>query len=537
MRLLDARALIHEGVARLVDDVEVGHPQYAILSHRWSSEEVLFEDIKLGPSFEIAAEPTKLDLRAKGYSLRSRREFRDVSTERPIGVAIPDGKREGVCDECRAHCRRSEDPNRSHVKLGWTKLCNACLQACRDHLDYIWINNCCINKESSAELSEAINAMFKWYQDADVCYVHLQDCNWCPHLHVSPDACIGDCRINTCTRTQVIDCRWLTRGWTLQELIAPLKLIFLDRNWIRTCCQDITSTICDAAGIPTELVQTFYTLEDGVSRNAIRLWKDSRFSDSTIAQRMSWASGRHTTREEDRAYSLLGLFSVKMPLIYGEGKRAFERLQKALLEGSDVDDSIFAWEERASKSPRQNLCLLARSPDGFACWRKGASHFKITRRRSMAKCIRRNAFEANGQGLRVRLPVVDSREGDEKCPKQGNLDSRLRYSLGYAILTDQLESRDFKVPKHLALKLRNWMRDGEYVFSEIMLSAHGSELEQRTSWSHGKSDCPRSSRRRLFASESKIDRSRLRDLFILWKPLAPIEDYCEQANLGWLYTP
>ena len=213
MRLLDARALIHEGVARLVDDVEVGHPLYAILSHTWGREEVLFEDIKLGPDFEADGGPSELDRRSQGYGHQTRSEPRDFwgkpgwqEFESP--ELVPRRKR-GVCSECRRRPTSDRASAKPRVKEGWYKVYNACLRACYDDLDYIWIDSCCINKDSSAELTEAINAMYRWYADSHVCYVHLEDCRWCPK---GPTTRIGYGSVNACSKTQIERCRWLTRG-------------------------------------------------------------------------------------------------------------------------------------------------------------------------------------------------------------------------------------------------------------------------------------------------------------------------------------
>ncbi|KAJ3578633.1 hypothetical protein NPX13_g1938 [Xylaria arbuscula] len=189
-------------------------------------------------------------------------------------------------------------------RAGYAKIQLCCTQARLDGLDWAWVDTCCIDKTSTTELSEAINSMFRWYSNAKVCYAYLADVN---------------------DKDGFASSRWFSRGWTLQELIAPKVLRFYSSNWTLL---GFKSELCDAlqriTGIDT------FVLETG------------HFSQICVAKRMSWASRRETTRSEDRAYSLMGIFNVNMPLIYGEGKNAFTRLQQEILRVSD-DQSLFAW--------------------------------------------------------------------------------------------------------------------------------------------------------------------------------------------------
>lgn len=208
--------------------------------------------------------------------------------------------------------------------------------------------SCCIDKTSTAELSEAINSMFRWYGKAAVCYAYLSDVK---------DA------------TQLAESRWFTRGWTLQELVAPRTVWFFNSSWryfgskrdLRREIQEITSI--------DETVLTGLVFVDG-------LLEDGVLGDVSIARRMSWAAKRQTTRLEDRAYSLLGIFDVNMPLLYGEGEKAFTRLQEAIMKNSD-DQSLFAWGlvdtpttmkqflDRSDHSGLPMRGMLATSPSEF----------------------------------------------------------------------------------------------------------------------------------------------------------------------------
>jgi hypothetical protein len=236
-------------------------PKYAIFSHTWEEEEVTFQDIERQTS-----------TRMKGYP----------------------------------------------------KLQNCCKRAAEDGYSWIWVDTCCIDKTSSAELSEAINSMFSWYKSSLVCYAYLADIQDVMDLDKS---------------------RWFTRGWTLQELIAPRHLILFDSMWREIGSkQSLLNQISSITGIPNDLILG----KSPMSYN--------------IAQRMSWASTRQTTREEDMAYCLMGLFNVHMPPIYGEGsEKAFIRLQGEILRQTS-DQTLFLWTP--THEP-YNQGLLANSPMAF----------------------------------------------------------------------------------------------------------------------------------------------------------------------------
>jgi hypothetical protein len=244
-------------------------PNYAILSHTWGEEEITFQNMK-------TSEVTNLQ--------------------------------------------------------GYEKVSKACSVAVADEFDYIWIDTCCIDKTSSAELSEALNSMYRWYQEAGECYAYLADV---PHNSVN--------RVTGVTGPEFQKSRWFTRGWTLQELIAPSSVIFLDSEWQEMGTKsNLQRDISEITGIPDSFL----------------LGDDLRHA--SVAQRMSWASKRETTRIEDIAYCLMGLFGIYMPMLYGEGERAFIRLQEEIMRVSD-DHSLFAW-----RSPEDHGGILANKPAVFA---------------------------------------------------------------------------------------------------------------------------------------------------------------------------
>ena len=221
-------------------------PEYAILSHRWGAEEVTFADLKSSTG-------------------RSKAGYRKIQ----------------FCGE----------------------------QAMRDGLQYFWVDTCCIDKTSSSELTEAINSMFRWYQDSTKCYVYLPDV---------PRRRDRNGKAKEPWESTFRKSTWFTRGWTLQELIAPKSLGFFSEE---------EELLGDKISLEREISET-----TGIPVKALR---GDPLSDFSVTERMLWAESRDTTRKEDMAYSLLGIFDVHMPLIYGEGKeKALKRLRDEIEKAS-----------------------------------------------------------------------------------------------------------------------------------------------------------------------------------------------------------
>ncbi|KAG4438257.1 hypothetical protein IFR05_006239 [Cadophora sp. M221] len=273
-------------------------PPYAILSHTWGSDEVTFKEMH--KYLKAAGQP----------------EGKEHESLASPGIEARDG---------------------------FKKILFCAEQAVKDGLDYFWVDTCCIDKRSSAELSEAINSMFKWYRDSNVCYAYLSD--------VQGRFYSNEERSDRghYTKHNFEASLWFSRGWTLQKLIAPQKLIFYTSDWSEIGAKTaltISRVISHRTQLPVHVIKT------------------GNFSTSSIARRMSWAASRCTTRVEDRAYSLLGLFGIHMPLLYGEGEHAFVRLQQEIIKQSD-HLSIFAWKDpRADEYLHRGL--LSRSPSEFA---------------------------------------------------------------------------------------------------------------------------------------------------------------------------
>ena len=209
-----------------------------------------------------------------------------------------------------------EERDEIRGRLGYKKILDTCRQAQKNGYKWVWVDTCCIDKRSSAELSEAINSMYRWYKNAKACYAYLHDVDGSfptekddekyPKSNGWPE--------------------WFSRGWTLQEMIAPSDVWFFNENWQYVGAKTtLWSTLTRITGV------LMHILIDGLDANR-----------PCVAQIMSWAANRTTTRVEDRAYSLMGLLNVNMPMLYGEGRKAFHRLQLEIIRSSD-DQSIFAW--------------------------------------------------------------------------------------------------------------------------------------------------------------------------------------------------
>jgi hypothetical protein len=330
-------------------------PAYAILSHTWGEEEVIYQDLEKG-----------------------------------------------------------KDKSKTVNKAGWRKLQFCAKQAAKDGLEYFWVDTCCIDKKSSSELTEAINSMYMWYESAAICYVYLVDLPGdCPRLgetHTCKDITeeLVDCdtRVAELCATKSVPvqsnlpptdedenegaglqqadwvsrlagCRWFRRGWTLQELIAPKQLLFFGMDW-------------NFIGSKLDLL---YTLSDITGIDSIALSHRCNLAELSIAKRLSWAARRTTTRIEDTAYSLLGLLNINMTLLYGEGERAFTRLQEEIIRRS-ADSSVFAWFRGLENG------LLAPSP---ACFRPCSKVIL----RSDGTVV--HSFELTHRGLKMKLPILKKR--------------------------------------------------------------------------------------------------------------------------------
>jgi hypothetical protein len=272
---------------------EASLPDYAILSHTWGEDEIVFRD-----------------LQQKNDTWKSKASFNKIS---------------GFCSTAKDN--------------GY---------------QWGWADTLCIDKSSSAELSEAINSMFRYYARSHVCFVYLVDMR----VNFSNPDSLGP----------FVNSRWHKRGWTLQELLAPGRVEFYDMDWIQFGTRlTLRGTLSSITNIRPEILRTSFDPKSSKMKYC-------------VAEKMSWAASRITSRIEDAAYCLFGIFDINMPLLYGEGQRAFERLQLEIL--ADTEDlTLFAWKHhdyavhsshfdpvQPKSQPRHFSCLdlLARTPWNFS---------------------------------------------------------------------------------------------------------------------------------------------------------------------------
>ncbi|KAK8021977.1 heterokaryon incompatibility protein-domain-containing protein [Apiospora rasikravindrae] len=264
-------------------------------------------------------------------------------------------------------------------KRGFQKIWNACQQTKRDALQYLWCDTCCIDKVSSSELSEAINSMFSWYKGSTICYAYLDD-------------------VYTVAR-EMPSSRWFSRGWTLQELLAPTNVQFFNTHWHSLGNLTYPEYVYDSDGpvsrpSDTELAH-FISIITGIEGEYLR---GRPISEASAAQRMSWLSRRTTTRIEDMAYCMLGIFDIIMPLLYGEGAKAFVRLQQEIIKVSN-DHTIFCWKWTPGVVPLDWASLLAPSPEVF----QESGHIEKTPAQAKEEI---SNYSMTNAGLSIRLPTI-----------------------------------------------------------------------------------------------------------------------------------
>lgn len=269
-------------------------------------------------------------------------------------------------------------------RAGWKKIQACCDQALDDCFEWVWIDTCCIDKSSSAELSEAINSMLSWYSDSKVCYAFLEDVGETAEDILAPDSTFRSSR-------------WFTRGWTLQELLAPRRIKFFNSRWKLIGRLTKGSNLVKVVSEITSINSTFLKGFDLRSAN--------------VAIRMSWASERVTTRTEDMAYCLLGIFDVNMPLLCGEGTKAFARLQEEILKKT-YDHTLLAWglipgDLGHTPSDTEACSILATSVADLA----RCGNHNLCRR--SAEYGAWNDYTLTQDGLRVQLPLQAPRTRKE----------------------------------------------------------------------------------------------------------------------------
>ncbi|KAF2723561.1 hypothetical protein K431DRAFT_283002 [Polychaeton citri CBS 116435] len=282
-----------------------------------------------------------------------------------------DGHEEITHEDITSFDQVRRQPSKALSALKINQLCQlASLQG----YEYVWLDTCCIDQKNPAELSASINSMFQWYQEAAVCYVYLA----------------GHDALNE--KSDPMQDIWFSRGWTLQELVAPRRIEFFDKNWL-------SIGVFDPDGMQTARdLSLMNRIFDRTGIDKSSLMGEGQLEAVSVARRMSWYRGRTTGVPEDSAYCLMGIFSVNMPTIYGEGRvRAFRRLQEEIMRYSD-DHSLFAWKLPPSPTASRRHGLLAPSPE---CFQQTGHHHHVLNRHNNRPYIMTN------KGLSIDLYLLD----------------------------------------------------------------------------------------------------------------------------------
>ncbi|PVF97519.1 hypothetical protein CPB86DRAFT_425740 [Serendipita vermifera] len=307
--------------------------QYSILSHRWGGDEFTFSHLMMlkGPK-GIKTTPPEV------------KSLTSVIEDLMEGPAPLDGTLLEKLEKLLKH--KYTETIHKLLKFRTESIKRDCL--------YGWLDTVCINKTSSAELDESLRSMYAWYRDCRVCIVHLGDTDH--HSEMKSES-------------------WFTRGWTLQELLAPKRMAFYCRAWVQITSADNDKLEDKKKLLEKEEEQEGEEENQEEQPNELALWPtiskvtgipvedllDFKPGPFDIGKRLSWISRRRTTVIEDIAYSLIGVFDVTLPIAYGEHEKAWYRLQVELIQ-SCSDKSVFAWQGQASKWNS----MLAAAPSCFA---------------------------------------------------------------------------------------------------------------------------------------------------------------------------
>ena len=301
---------------------------YAILSHVWGSpsEEDTFQQVqdaakRCEDNANVMARPSpeqeavnKLQNMVDALAT----QVAHLASGSPSQAQVPvDSPSTIVYSDCPPPDTSLDQPSQPHLPtnprdLVSVKIRNFLIHAEKHGFEWAWADTCCIDKTSSAELTEAINSMFRYYALSTICYVYLGD--------------VSNGDDVSAKASEFSRSRWHQRGWTLQELLAPKTVLFMSCDWVYLGDKYyLAPALKEITSVPESILRS-----------------EQDITDASVAARMSWASRRQTTRVEDEAYCLFGLFGINMPTLYGEGRNAFYRLQEEIMRTS-VDTSLFVW--------------------------------------------------------------------------------------------------------------------------------------------------------------------------------------------------
>jgi hypothetical protein len=373
---------------------------YAIFSHRWLVKgELTFQDLSKLES--ISAAGFRRLIKSHRSELNVLRGAA-LLEQAKVYSAEENVERNGweVLKEMQNICAFMSDEAR--YASDFVKLVRFCEEASRRQCDFVWLDTGCIDKQSSAELEESIRSMFSWYRNSKICVVHLSETS--SPYNMGQDG-------------------WFRRGWTLQELLAPKEIKFFSKRW-----KPITVKPNDKIS-DLELGRPLWKTISTATRIPVDQLLNFQPGINSVSERMVWASSRETTRIEDMAYCLIGIFNVPLSIAYGEGRMAFHRLQVEIVQRSH-DRGLFLWNGLNSAQSLLNS-MFAAGPEAF-------------RSKSLlaGEDIAGSAdptYALTNYGLRILLSIYDMQRIEEQ-----NHDRR-RGVIGYKLKVQEFEDIGFEV--------------------------------------------------------------------------------------------
>jgi Heterokaryon incompatibility protein (HET) len=313
-----------------IKQMVINATSYAILSHRrLASGELTFQDLLKLKSVNAA-----------GFSqlLRSPMELKVLHGTAILDKAVEFSAKGSIKRDGRAVLEKMEEIcgyllNKDHHASDFVKLVRFCKAASQYQCNFVWLDTGCINQQSSAELEESIRSMFNWYRNSRVCIIHLGETTSTFNMPQDP---------------------WFTRGWTLQELLAPKVTKFFSQSWVPLTMHNNDKMPDVDLGIP------LWQFISQITQIPVDQLLNFEPGTNNIREKMVWASKRKTTRIEDVAYCLIGIFNIPLSIAYGEGQMAFYRLQVEILQRSH-DRGLFAW----NGFPSSYNTMFAAGPEAF----------------------------------------------------------------------------------------------------------------------------------------------------------------------------
>lgn len=322
--------------------------RYATFSHTWTQENTEVDFVEAGT----------LLAKAKGWSSEDEVEGCNFTELQDSGGTAPLELHEGPT--APPTTTRPENISPAAAKL---------LRVIKEAKDlgyiYLWVDNCCINKDDNEELTEALSSMGEWYANASICLVYLEDFTLTPAEFLQRATGTGT-GTGTALGAAADQCpRWATRGWTLQEIVMSQRALFYNRHWAKIF--DTQDDLREGPGV------TDYTLRSSALARLCRvppaLICSGQKPDIPAAALMSMAATRTTKQVEDRVYSLLGMLGVRLKVAYGEGlTSAVERLVDQLLRAGVADASIFNWVGAARGNPVVGRSMYPVDFEGFSAF-------------------------------------------------------------------------------------------------------------------------------------------------------------------------